>query len=291
MSKTTAAAAFLAATRRFLSLPDDPDARLAEYAALQQEWRRLFSKLLKAADPGDPDIWFALGHGYANGWGTSRDILHSAAWFRRAADAGHAEAMVRLALSLGRPGSSQDMRAAILWLNRAASKGNASAMVHLGFAYREGQGVPVDAETAVNWFIKAFEAGDDHSAVHAGRVFLRHLARPKDALLWFRKAADKGCKDSYVELAMLHDEPSCGLCDHAEAVKWYQTTVARRGSSVPRALFALARHYRDGTGVPQSKDIAKAWLNRLLSETTETNAFRRRGERLLRAVEKPAKAK
>ena len=287
IGKSPVAEDYLAATRDFLSLPADPDDRQRQLAALQQKWRVLFSKLLAAVDTSDPDVWFALGHGYSNGWGTERDTDQAAAWFHRAADAGHTDAMLHLAMHLRGPAGGHDFIASIPWLTRAASMGNASAMVHLGFAYREGNGVVTDAEEAVTWFSKAFEAGDDCAAVHAGRVTLRHLSRPKDALFWFKKAADRGCSESFIELAMMYDNTEYDFCDPAEAVKWYHVSIAA-SSHVPRSLLALAQHYLDGSGVPKNNGIARLLLKRILSDQPRIAAFRGRAKKLLDALEAKA---
>ncbi|RYD81529.1 MAG: sel1 repeat family protein, partial [Verrucomicrobiaceae bacterium] len=186
---------------------------------------------------------------------------------------------------LSHPDRGGDRAEALEWLHEAAGRGNASAMVQLGFASREAQGVDLDYKAAVEWFIQAHEAGDLHAAMHVGRTFASYMDQVSDALPWLLRAAKQSNRDSYIYLAMIHDERGSDHYEPAEAVKWYQTVVAKNGMSSPRALLALARHYRDGDGVPRSKEIAKVWLGMLIHVTSASNEFRREGEDLLHQME------
>ena len=153
-------------------------------------------------------------------------------------------------------------------------------MVWLGFAYREGHGVPEDHETAVDWFIKAYDAGDEHACIHAARMLQSYLNRANEAIDWYQRGADADQSEAYIGLASIYDDRNSGCFNPTEAVKWYQTAVAEKGASVARCLLALAHHYRNGDGVPQSPEIARCWLERLFSETSPQNRFHRDGLKL-----------
>jgi hypothetical protein len=285
MSEYTAAELFLASTRRYLSLPKDPEDYVVAFAKLRDEWEILFANLVALRDTDDPEVWFALGHGYGNGWGTETDSEASEAWFLRAANSGHAAAMSRLAQRLLHQNREECWHEGIQWLFRAANAENSSAMLQLGFAYREGTGVTMDAATAAEWFIKAYHAGDKHAAIHAGRILLYPIGKAEEAVSWFLRAAKANQSESYISLAMIFDDRNSQLYDPAEAVKWYQIAVAKNGSNIPRSLVAIARHYRDGVGVPRNKDIARIWLEMLFSMTVESNEFHRQGRTLLAEIE------
>jgi TPR repeat protein len=192
--------------------------------------------------------------------------------------------MVRLAGILSHPDRESDWKEGLEWLERSAQLGNASAMVNLGFAYREGQGVEVDLDLAESWFSKAYDAGDQHAAVHVGRLLAGYAAKPLEAARWFHLAADADQPESYVYLAMLYDERHSDLYDPSKAVFWYQRVVEQGKGSAPRAMFELARHCRDGVGVEADRDRAAAWVEQLLETAKEGSEFHREGLKLRDAL-------
>ncbi len=50
----------------------------------------------RAANQGDADAQYSLGRLYENGTGVPKDTAQAAAWYRKAADQGHADAKQRL---------------------------------------------------------------------------------------------------------------------------------------------------------------------------------------------------
>jgi len=66
---------------------------------LQHELRYICARWLYAADKGSTAEMFSLGRAYEEGNGVGRDVQQARYWFRKAANAGHAEAMARLAVT------------------------------------------------------------------------------------------------------------------------------------------------------------------------------------------------
>jgi len=56
-------------------------------------------------------------------------------------------------------GVAKDAEQAVSWYRRAAEAGHADAQFNLGACYSNGDGVAKDAEQAVSWFRRAAEAG------------------------------------------------------------------------------------------------------------------------------------
>ncbi len=106
--------------------------------------RASFQALMNLAGLNQPTIWHSIGSGFNTGRGVTRDKQEAIRWFQRAADAGHAPAMINLGLCLTYPEPASDIAAAIDWFRKAADLDYAGGMVWLGFAYREGRGVPRD---------------------------------------------------------------------------------------------------------------------------------------------------
>lgn len=240
--------------------------------------------LLEIAETPDVEVWHALGECFQGGWGTNANREEATRWFHRAAEAGHTQSMTRLGTMLQFPETPGCAERAIAWFRKAAALGDSYGMVRLGFTYRDGHGVARGSAEALRWFIKAVEAGDGHSMIFAGRLYARELASPAEAVRWFLRAAEAGFSESYIELAMLYDDRSSSVYDPVEATKWYRAVVDTSSGSVPRAMFALARHCRDGIGTPRDLAMAKAWLHRLLQTAPEKSSFRKEASALLQQM-------
>ena len=240
-----------------------------------------FQNLLAVAEPGDPDIWHTIGKAYRSGMGTKRDRAAAIHWFQRAAEAGYSTAMVQLSQSLTRPEPAIDPTGAIKWLRKAADLDDASAMVWLGFAYREGSGVPRDYQAAVDWFTKAVAAGDTHATIHVGRMYAHYLTRPTEAVNWFLRAAQALRADSFLELARLYENRELEVYNSAEAHKWFRVAADYSEGKSVSALFALARQHLDGQGAPCDVGMAKFWLRRVLLVLPEKYPSHREATKML----------
>jgi TPR repeat protein len=263
---------------------EDPPRQRPPKTDFQSKMSRIVDRLLESSKSGSEDVWFAIGDAYQSGTGTAKNREQGLRWFHKAAEAGHVRAMVRLGGALNHSEHSESWGEAVRWFQRAADCGDASAMVFLGFAYREGQGVAQNHKQAVSWFIKAVAAGDTHSMIHAGRVLARHLESPAEALEWFLRAAEQGHRDSFVELAMLYDQPGTPVHDPAEAVRWYKIVEKETSGSRPRAMMALAKHCLDGDGTPRDLPAASEWLRKFMQITREKSKEHRAAAKMLKLI-------
>jgi len=89
-----------------------------------------------------------------SGDGVAKDAEQAASWYRRAAEAGHADAQVNLGVCYFKgDGVSKDAEQAVSWFRRAAEAGLQECSVQLGLcAMLSGDGVAKDAEQAVSWY-------------------------------------------------------------------------------------------------------------------------------------------
>ena len=245
---------------------------------------RLVDQLLESSKSGSLDAWFMIGDAYQTGTGTKRNREQALRWFRKAADSGHIRSMVRLGIALHHPDYEKTWAESVTWFQKAADLGDARGMVFLGFAYREGQGVAQDYKMAASWFTKAVAAGDTHSMIHAGRVLTRHLNAHAEALSWFLRAAEHGHNDSFVELAILYDQPGTPVHNPTEAVRWYKVVEKETRGSRPRAMLALAIHCRDGDGTPRDLKAAAEWLRQYMQLTREKSKEHRAAAKMLKRI-------
>jgi len=110
-----------------------------------------------------------IGDAYYNGTGgVTQDYAKAMVYYRKAADAGNAEAMGRIGF-LYEQGQGvaqdyqqthawylkQDYQQEMDWYLKEAATGNAWAMYEIGVLYDNGQGVAQDQGQAVSWYRKA----------------------------------------------------------------------------------------------------------------------------------------
>jgi len=125
-----------------------------KYAIALDLWQPL-------AEQGNPDAQAGLGSLYLGGYGVARDEAAAMAWFRKAAEQGHAGGQFSLAsLYYAR----KEYGPAASWYRRAAEQGNALAQIRLARMYAEGPGLARDDVQAYKWFAVAAMRGADSYA-------------------------------------------------------------------------------------------------------------------------------
>jgi TPR repeat protein len=146
-----------------------------------------------AARAGEKENQVLLGDMYYFGWGLPQDEKEAAAWFRRAAEQGHAVAALKLGNMYhdGR-GVQEDRRLAIEWWKQSADRLEPAAMFNLGVAYDEGYGVPVNDALAILWWSRAALLGNADAAWNIGLAYLKGdgvSLNEATAVAWFQRSA------------------------------------------------------------------------------------------------------
>jgi TPR repeat protein len=106
----------------------------------------------------------------------------------------------------------------------------------------------------------------------------RHVApNIKEAVVWFRQAADKDLPEAQYDLAGILEEGGLGVVRNLdEAVRWYRRLAsqdfrpAELHPSIAEAQYVLGQFYEQGRGVPQDDGQASNWF--------ETAAGRNHGQ-------------
>ena len=157
------------------------------------------------ADRGNAEAQFQLGNCYYHGLGIEQNIQEALSWYNRAASSGYAPAQnaigkahetgdfgaedlktaqryytmaanqgnVEAMYNLGRlcvDGYFNYTAEAVKWFAKAAGQGFAPAMFDLGHCYENGYGVKTNRTTALEWYIKASEAGHGDAKEAATRM-------------------------------------------------------------------------------------------------------------------------
>jgi TPR repeat protein len=127
------------------------------------------SSLLARASAGDAASQILVGDSYRDGKVVERDYTQAAAWYRKAADQGRTDAMIRMAglYRDGATGFSRDMDQAVAWYRKAAELWDVDAQATLGVLYSMGQGVPQSDAEACYWFYLAAKVKGPHQDKYA----------------------------------------------------------------------------------------------------------------------------
>ncbi|MEV5677227.1 MULTISPECIES: tetratricopeptide repeat protein [unclassified Streptomyces] len=165
--------------------------------------------VLERRAAGDPDVLMTLGR-------IDREFGDEPAaerWFRRAADAGSAEAAGAVGKLLAARG---DGAAAIPYLEMAARAGDVEAQGTLGAAL---------AERSLHWLTRAAEAGDGASANRLGDLSAG-VGDNHEARRWYVKAVEMGHEEAAGSLGSLfHEWNELEVAEH-----WYRRALAHTTS-------------------------------------------------------------
>ena len=235
------------------------------------------SELQREAEKGNPEAQFKLGRAYEQGKVLPQDDTLAAKWYRKAAEQGNREAQTNLGFLYreGR-GVGKNKQESVKWYRKAARQGDPRAMFNLGVAYYNGDGVEINDVSAYAWFLLAEAAGDTAGGAAARRSEtqmrpggigdgLLRVAQmyedgvdlnpdPAQAVLWYRKAAEKGVPEAEVKLAILLSRGEGVAQNYEEARSWCEA-LDKKGFVA--GTYCLGQMYRNGLGVPKDLGAAK----------------------------------
>ncbi|MFC0219130.1 hypothetical protein ACFFJ7_12080 [Pseudochelatococcus lubricantis] len=120
--------------------------------------------LSEAAANGDRDAMAAFGHLLVNGHGIRTSRAEGQKWLTRAADAGNLSAVDDLSRAAGSGTDKAAGARVAAWLRRAAERGHADAAFQIGTAYLKGAGVGQNDTEAARWLEQAAGAGNQRAA-------------------------------------------------------------------------------------------------------------------------------
>jgi biofilm PGA synthesis N-glycosyltransferase PgaC len=184
-----------------------------------------------------------------------------------AAEAGDAEAQVRLgqlcALTLDPP----DLTQARMWWTRAAEAGHAEAQNNLGILLATELDPPEVAEAGM-WWTRAAEAGHVEAQFNLGVLLATELDPPEvaEAGMWWTRAAEAGHVEAQnnlgVLLAEMLDPPAL-----AEARAWYSKAAAAGDT---RAQYGLGRLLATALDPPELAEARTWWTQSAQAGHTES---------------------
>jgi len=139
------------------------------------------------------------------------------------------------------------------WLPLAEG-GDLAAQRNIGHLYETGKGVPLDPRQAAIWYRKAAEAGLHRAQANLANLYLKGEGVPQDdreAAQWFHRAAVQGHAVAQYNLGVLYQSGRGVEFDLPRAVGWLQL-AAKAGH--PQAQEAVAKLTAESPpdGIPDS---------------------------------------
>ncbi len=119
---------------------------------------------------------------------------------------------------------------------------------------------------ALFWYRKAAEQGDPHAQHNVGVMYdFGRGVRQSDAAAaeWYRKAAEQGIDRAQFNLGNLFREGKGVSQSDTTAVEWYRKAAEQGNTS---AQYNLATMYRLGRGVTQSNTTAVEWYRKAAAQ-------------------------
>ncbi|RJX32879.1 MAG: hypothetical protein C4525_09730, partial [Desulfarculus sp.] len=112
---------------------------------------------------------------------------------------------------------------------------------NLGILYYHGRGVPRDYKQALYWFRKAAEQGHADAQFNLGILYYHGRGVPRDykqALYWSRKAAEQGHADAQFDLGLMYSKGIGAPQDYKQAAHWWRK-AAEQGDAQAQANLAV----------------------------------------------------
>jgi TPR repeat protein len=278
-----------------------------------------------SADKGDTEAMLALGDFYQSGFCVPQDAQKKWEWYQKSADKGNADALYFIAkgelntkldcdildvkffpdryevlpyfdaLSLQqkeRMAEDRVSRRSFLGIHsfvplnvilqnfqKSADNGSAAACVAVGFLCQNGFVVDKklfkspqehrDKEAgykeAMTWYRKAADQGDPDAMTRMAYLYAKGLGVKRDkndAMQLYQKAADKGNAWAMVSIGFLYLKGIGVDKNDAQAVQWYQK-AADKGNLV--AMASLGYFYKSGIGMYSDSKLSNEWFEKAMN--------------------------
>lgn len=167
-------------------------------------------------------------------------------------------------------GVDRDFDEALKWYKKGALAGSAASQLSVGDFYRLGLvGKRRNTTEALKWYQMAASNGERIKAADRIGTLYHQDENYKEALKYFRIAADAGSASAQVYLGAYYNQGYGVTVNQAESFKWYQK-AAKQGASA--ALYTLGSFYQTGTGVKHNDALSFKYYS-LAAEAGDEDAM------------------
>ncbi|MDB9867302.1 sel1 repeat family protein [Pseudomonadales bacterium] len=142
-----------------------------------------------------------------------------------------------------------------------AEQGDAKAQNNLGLMYANGNGTPQDYKEAVKWFRAAAEQGLLVSQITLALTYdLSAIPQDqKEAYKWFKAAAEQGSVEAQFELGLIYAKGVGVLQDYKWAHMWYNLAAAN-GSELGRTNRDEIAKQMTPADISEAQQMASDWV-------------------------------
>ena len=202
-----------------------------------------------------------LGAMFYDGRGVLQSFAEARRLYQRGADAGDAVAQYNLALMLGQGrGGAVEQDAMVTLLGKSAAQGYARAQAQLGRLYFEGIGVTGNMREAARHFELAARQGLPNAQFWYGRLVSRGDGVARDLTAggeWILKAAEAGLPQAMHEAGVILEIGLGRVSDFERALALFRKAGER---GVRESALRLAKAYAEGDlGVKANPEEARRW--------------------------------
>jgi TPR repeat protein len=124
-------------------------------------------------------------------------------------------------------GVSKDYESAMEWYLYAYNKGNVTSTTNIGYMYENGLGVEKDVKLAMKWYLEAANKGEEFAMCNIGTFYELGCGVDKDkqyALEWYKKSVDLGHQRAKEKIKRLNRE-GYYLNDRQKSMYWHKMHV------------------------------------------------------------------
>ena len=259
----------------------------------------VFNSLIRLYAQGDKDVAWKIGWCYENGYGVKPNRDYAKEYYMQSAENGNPTAQRLLGFLcrsynwLSAAGSQGDSDAfyelgwfyyddwewewignwpnepnneleciknSILMYTKSAEMGNSRAQYKLGYMFLFGDGVSINYENAMKWFLMSAMNGNDDAQYQLGICYEKGWGVERDynkAFSWYMKSAICDNPRYQYHLARCYQTGKFGTANNRLAVFWYEE--ANSGEDNWRhydSLWCLGYCYENGFGVERNHQKA-----------------------------------
>lgn len=199
---------------------------------------------------GSVSAYYTLGVMYARGEGVDENKDKALEYLTYAANREYVDAQQWLGILY----TNKDKTLSAQWYKKAADNGGVFGISNTGINYLSGNGLPVDNEKALLYFLKGVDRDDAECLYYAGLMYRRgwgcnqDLTKAKELL---SKSAAQGNGDSFRELAFFYQQDEQ---DDLKAFDYFNRAIAQGDTC---SLPYLAEMYEKGIGTLTNPNKAK----------------------------------
>ena len=226
------------------------------------------NSLVSLAKSGDPESQFKLAQAYdpeikiVNSR-LKKDSEIAMEWYRKAANAGYADAQFFYAQKMGING---DMKKCRYWLQKAINQGHQKSKI----LYETQLKAEIDInfelgalnEKSIDLIEQGVNIGYSVAQRASAEILYNGYNGQKDikkSIELYTSAANQGDIKSQANLGIIYYVGEVVQKDYIEAVKWWKM-AANNGDA--QSQFNLGKMYWEGNGVEQSDEYSIMWVKR-----------------------------